>query len=162
MVTRFITDHGGYLSMGSNDSLAYRRVDISLPLPLVSRGRLTRVLLERLFLPSFLLYLALSFFLPFLPLHSPSTRRTTNRNGSLEFNRHSNILLFVAPKRQVFKTWYSHARGVVSGHQSTVWRAVRPNSICVESTTTDTSPVAVGLSSACHLLYTLWFTFTIP
>jgi len=51
-----------------------------LPLILVSRWRLSRVWPARL-LPAFLLFLSLPSFHLILPLHSPLTRGTTNRNG---------------------------------------------------------------------------------
>ena len=57
----------------------YRRVGISLPPPLVSRGRLAGSCPRDYCPPCFPSFLALPLFLPILPLHSPSTRRPTKR-----------------------------------------------------------------------------------
>ena len=134
MLTRFITsqcDHGGYLCMGTNNSLSLQH----LRPPLVSRGR------PRESCPRD--YSSLSSFFPrppclspTLPLQSPSTRGTTKRKmesrAQLSQQHRSQT---PALKTSIFPS------GVVLGHQPTCL----PNSICMQSTTTEGVPVAEGL-----------------
>ena len=95
-------------------------------------------------------------FLPILSFHSPSTRCTTNRN-SLKLNyygkldRYDHLLLDknLAPKPKNFK---SPPRGAVSGHQPTCLSNIN----CIESTTTEGTPVAESLpGEANHSIYGL-------
>ena len=78
VLTKFTTSRGGYLCMGINRLKEEGDVNISLP-PGFSPAWQTRESLARE--PAFLLFLFLPLFLPILPLHSPSTRWNTNRNG---------------------------------------------------------------------------------
>ena len=85
-----------------------------------------------LHLPAF--FLAHSLFLPILPLHSPSTRGTTNRNGVWS----STVTTTSLPNAKLSK----FISGVVPGHKPTY--TCLPNSICMESTATEVT-VAEGL-----------------
>ena len=84
-------------------------------------------------------------FLPILSFHSPSTRCTTNRNslklnyyGKLDCYDHLLLDKNLAPKPKNFK---SPPRGAVSGHQPTCLSNIN----CIESTTTEGTPVAESL-----------------
>jgi len=114
-------------------SKAYRRVDLSLPLPLVSRGRLSRVWPARLLLPAFLLLLSLPLFLPIIH----PTSLTFNQMGyqqiwslKLKLNCHSNIFL-------VKNSQLDALTSKLIPKQRGVWAPLTclPNSISMESTT---------------------------
>ena len=127
VLTRFTTSRGGYLCMGINRLKEEGDVNISLP-PGFSPAWQTRESLARE--PAFLLFLFLPLFLPILPLHSPSTRWNTNRNGV------STLTASQTPDARL-----QNPSGVVSRHQ----RTYVSNSICMESSTTEGTPVVEGL-----------------
>ena len=129
--------------MGSNKSLAYRRVDISLPPPLVSWGRLSSLARETIpsFFPSLPRPPTLS---PLYPTHFTHLQP----NGLQKWESQVQPSQQHPPCRSQAPSLKPliFPGGVVSGHQSTVWHPVRPNSIFMEPTTTDRAPVTVGLS----------------
>ena len=70
----------------------------------------------RLLLPAFLLFLGLPLFVPIFPLHSPSTRVTTNTNGVSSST--ITATLTSLPDANPSKLQYSKS-GVVPRHQPT-------------------------------------------
>ena len=92
--------------------------------------------------PCLSFFLSLPPFLPILPLHSPSTRWSTNRDGISSSTRHSIIQNF-APRRQTFKRipkW----RDVSPAYMSTEKYLHMESTTC--NYTTKGAPVADGLS----------------
>ena len=128
--------------MGTTNSLSLQK-SLHLPPPLVSRGQTLGSLAEcprdYSSQPSLL---PLPLFPHILALHSPSTRRTTIRNGSsLMLNCHSNILLD--------KTSLPDAKSSkLSPKRRGIWEPATclPRRICLESTTTEGAPLAEGQS----------------
>jgi len=116
---------------------AYWRVDISLPVSSHSLAGQTRRVLPRDYssLPSFF-----PLFLPILPLHSPSTRWTINRDKAEMSQQHPPCLSSLPDVKRLKKVaWWL-------GSSLRVYRTALYNS-CMESTVTITegAPVAKGV-----------------
>jgi len=123
-----------YLCMGTSNSISLQESWHLPPSSLsVARQIFSSIARVTILLPDFLLSSpSLSFeFSTSLTFN----HRDYEKKGILELNCHSDI----APGRQAFKTSIFPS-GVVPGHQPTCL----PNSICMESTTTEGAPVAEG------------------
>jgi len=146
MLTRFITsqhDHDGCLCMGIN-RLPNLTGELTSPSLLPLAGQ-TLVNLASETTPPCLFSLSLPVVSPQAPpLHSPLSRWSTNGNRD-QLSQHYNPCQNLAPRRRAFKT-YSLWRGF--SFQPTR----RPNSVDMDSNTTEGEPVAEGLPEAANAI----------
>ena len=139
LLISFITsryDYGGYLCMGTNNSLSLQeRRQLSLS-SLSLAGQTLESLACETTPPRFPSFLVLALFLPILRLHSPSARGTTNRNRVSS----STVTATSLPDAKLSKLHIPKPR---CGSWAQAY--VLLNSICTKSTTTEGAPVAEGL-----------------